>query len=403
MTVLGPLQFISIRYYNGLIILLLASNLHTLTLGMKRLCLFFFFLFLVCAAAADPNSVYAGGCGTGGAGILCEVPHGATRLDAYDVLNRAPWVGTPYQNDVDSMILASHLFKGGLSEGADILMSFLPGSRGLLLRNRAEEAKRNWYRYSVGGSTVGADLVVAQLEREASVADAMDFASIVLGLVGEAAGPAIVAGSRGAARGMGGLKGVFSVGDDLAEMAMIGFQEGAAELSRVSATGPSRAPFGRILGGGGSFIDERALLAAKREAQLMTGGETVTYWRVDNPKRSMFIPEEGGNLSFRVSNANRNKQLYLSRGGAEHVQHFAGRASGERSVVSFEVPAWFDDLVRETAIPQTGARSHPRFDRRLGVQEVDRLSGAPGNPLQLGPGWRPLFEEAMVPGSAVVH
>ena len=90
-------------------------------------------------------------------------------------------------------------------------------------------------------------------------------------------------------------------------------------------------------------------------------GEYVTYYRVQTPGAQgsfeRISANDDGTLSIRTSNKNLNISAYST----EHAEYFAdsGNRAGQSYVVAFEVPVWFDELIRENAILQTGSKNSP--------------------------------------------
>ncbi|WP_298845012.1 hypothetical protein [Clostridium sp.] len=87
---------------------------------------------------------------------------------------------------------------------------------------------------------------------------------------------------------------------------------------------------------------------------------TVKYYRVQggtppNASRSRIsIGDEG-----KISIPNKTSNLNISTGDLEHAHHFKNFRGEGAGIVEFEVPNWFDDFLKESAIPQKGYKNNP--------------------------------------------
>lgn len=79
--------------------------------------------------------------------------------------------------------------------------------------------------------------------------------------------------------------------------------------------------------------------------------DTFTYYRVQggSSSRSKYLLVVNPDGTMQVNNTG---NLSLSAYTTDHMHYFSKKRGENTEVVSFEVPRWFDDFVRETAIPQ---------------------------------------------------
>jgi hypothetical protein len=80
----------------------------------------------------------------------------------------------------------------------------------------------------------------------------------------------------------------------------------------------------------------------------------------------------------------------------EHANHFQSLRPGS-SIVSFEVPAWFDAFLKEYAIPQKGYKTNPANQNGLAPKIVDPTT--PGLSYVLPPTWSQWLNENVIKGS----
>lgn len=67
---------------------------------------------------------------------------------------------------------------------------------------------------------------------------------------------------------------------------------------------------------------------------------------------------------------------------------------------SFKLPKWFDDIIKEYAIPQQGYRTNPNNMGRTAPKIVDPTT--PGRSYELPTFWADLIEEYAIKGSAKI-
>jgi filamentous hemagglutinin len=94
----------------------------------------------------------------------------------------------------------------------------------------------------------------------------------------------------------------------------------------------------------------------------------------------------------------KNATLNVSTGSYEHAEYFLSLRPGAR-IIKFEVPQWFDNLIKEHAIPQNRASANP-VNNGLAPKIVDPTT--PGNSYELPPIWSEWLNENVIQGSGVV-
>ncbi|SFG44202.1 RHS repeat-associated core domain-containing protein, partial [Proteus mirabilis] len=126
---------------------------------------------------------------------------------------------------------------------------------------------------------------------------------------------------------------------------------------------------------------------------------TVTVFRVQGG-----IPPNASHRRIKIDDANnpkiQNATLNISIGDSKHAEHFKNIRGGDAEVVSFEIPKWFDDFIKENAIPQKGYRTNPLNQQGMAPKIVDPTT--PGDSYELPKIWAKWLEENSVPGSGKV-
>jgi RHS repeat-associated protein len=157
---------------------------------------------------------------------------------------------------------------------------------------------------------------------------------------------------------------------------------------------------GVVVGGATSIIRRFGTRATRETIQFSNEvseatEETVTYFRVQGGgSRQLIDVDEAGNITIKKGTLN------VSMGTAEHANYFLEKRPGGE-ITTFEVPKWFDDFVKETAIPQKNYRSNPLNQGGLAPKIVDPTT--PGTSYELPPIWSEWLEENACPGSGKVH
>ncbi|WEF34263.1 PAAR domain-containing protein [Pseudoduganella chitinolytica] len=127
-------------------------------------------------------------------------------------------------------------------------------------------------------------------------------------------------------------------------------------------------------------------------------GEPATVFRVQGgtpprASRNIIAIDADGNPTIQSTTLN------ISIGDPVHAEYFQTLRPGSK-VVSFKIPAWLDDFIQETAIPQSGYRSNPANQGGLAPKIVDPTT--PGRSYELPAVWAKWLEENAIPGSGKV-
>ena len=118
----------------------------------------------------------------------------------------------------------------------------------------------------------------------------------------------------------------------------------------------------------------------------------VTYRRVQggtppNASRTRINVDNSGNISI----PNKTANLNISTGDAEHANYFLNKRGPNAEIVEFDVPKWFDDFLKENAIPQKGYKSNPLNQGGTAPKVVDPTT--PGTSYELPAPWIEWLEE----------
>ena len=92
--------------------------------------------------------------------------------------------------------------------------------------------------------------------------------------------------------------------------------------------------------------------------------------------------------------------LNISIGDSSHAQHFLDIRGGNAEIVSFQLPKWMADFIKESAIPQAGYRTNPLNQGGLAPKRVDPTT--PARTYELPSIWAEWLEEVAIPGSGNV-
>jgi len=127
-------------------------------------------------------------------------------------------------------------------------------------------------------------------------------------------------------------------------------------------------PLGLIQGGTARSTIKGSSLASG----VRTSAGNVRYWRVQGGNNGLVNINAHGNVSFNSGT------LYFSRGGGLHANYYAAKlkkAGHNPSILTWEVPKWFDDLVVEFQTGQRGYNGKSVFGNqyRLSPQLVDGM------------------------------
>ena len=121
------------------------------------------------------------------------------------------------------------------------------------------------------------------------------------------------------------------------------------------------------------------------------GSETVTYRRVQGGEgvqsQQRVIIDKDGNVYI----PNKEGKLNISIDNGEHSQYYVNTKRPGADIYEFEVPKWFDDFVKENAIPQQGYRSNPLNQGRTAPSLND--PSTPGTCIEFPAPWIEWIEE----------
>ncbi|WXG13181.1 RHS repeat-associated core domain-containing protein [Xenorhabdus griffiniae] len=128
-------------------------------------------------------------------------------------------------------------------------------------------------------------------------------------------------------------------------------------------------------------------------------GDTVTVFRVQggvypNQSYHRIKIDEAGNPKIQ------NATLNISIGDTKHAEHFKSIRGPESEIVSFEIPKWLDNLIKENAIPQKHYKTNPLNQKGMAPKKVDPTT--PGDSYELPSVWAKWLEENAIPGSGKV-
>jgi hypothetical protein len=134
---------------------------------------------------------------------------------------------------------------------------------------------------------------------------------------------------------------------------------------------------------------------AKWVGELTEVEETVTYFRSEG-RRGYVSMDADSNIKIRGNN------VQLSRGNDVHANYFQDMKP-YRTLYSWEVPKWLDDLILETKIPQVNAKNNPLHG--WSAKHVDPDIPYPnwgGHSLELSEVLVNWMDEYAVPGSGKI-
>lgn len=240
------------------------------------------------------------------AGWVCASPE--------DIFFRAPWVGTPFQLDIEGLMRA-RMAAPAMGLGQSLIAGAVPGARGAWLRQAAENVGQNPWAYTGNLSTAGAEFVANELGQQAVRADVEDVFAVAVGMIGDVGGlaPKFLRGWR-MGRQPAAMPDLFTGETQIVPR---------SSVEVIAEAAVQRPPL---------VINQRALQLAKRKAQVAAGAETVTYWKVQRPAhRDILIDPETGNATITPGWSRRQggagfypKTLWLSRGSPEHALYGGG-------------------------------------------------------------------------------
>jgi hypothetical protein len=135
-------------------------------------------------------------------------------------------------------------------------------------------------------------------------------------------------------------------------------------------------------------------LSTRPIRQQNTGNGTVTYRRVqgggsgNKTSQQRIKVNDDGTISIAKKDSDLN--ISIDEAG-DHAQYFLRERRVGGQIVEFEVPKWFDDFVRETAIKQDNYRTNPLNQGGAAPKIVDPKM--PGTAVELPDIWPQWLEE----------
>ncbi|MFC4077126.1 hypothetical protein [Salinithrix halophila] len=82
--------------------------------------------------------------------------------------------------------------------------------------------------------------------------------------------------------------------------------------------------------------------------------------------------------------------LNISTGTTEHAEYFKAKRGGNDQIFEWDIPKWFDDMIREYAIPQGNSKTNPLNQGGAAPKIVDETT--PGESFELPPPWAKWIE-----------
>ncbi|ANF97582.1 contractile injection system protein, VgrG/Pvc8 family [Paenibacillus bovis] len=117
----------------------------------------------------------------------------------------------------------------------------------------------------------------------------------------------------------------------------------------------------------------------------------ITYYRVQGgtpPNASWERIKINGDTSISIE---KGINVNISTGNIEHARYFLREKRPGGEIVAFDMPKWFDDFVKETAIDQKGYKKNPMNQSKKAPKIVDPTT--PGDSYEFPPIWSEWFEE----------
>ncbi|MCW2256718.1 hypothetical protein M2263_002809 [Providencia alcalifaciens] len=125
-------------------------------------------------------------------------------------------------------------------------------------------------------------------------------------------------------------------------------------------------------------------------------GDPVTVFRVQggefpNASRHLIKIDEAGNPIIKEGTLN------ISIGDAKHAEYFKNIRGKDAEIVSFNIPRWLDNFIKENAVPQVGYKTNPLNQMNMAPKIVDPTT--PGKSYELPSVWAKWLEEEAIRGS----
>ncbi len=339
-----------------------------------------------------------------------EYPEGS---EAYNFYKRLSDAGNSPELAEERLLLQSQKgfqFRAGLITGLTLEPLF---QYNLISDNLADAAKRVDNTYQLGTRTLGGVQAVG------GAATAIAGGTITAGgaaSCGPTAGAGCLAAAGGVALSFWGLDqakaGVATMISGQPQATV-----GGIVLQQVFGISPQAAEllYG-VAGGVGGIAADAALargsvaalssttkasntVAANAGGDAAASGNTVKVFRVQGgtpplASRNIISIDANGNPVIKDTTLN------ISIGTDEHAQYFLQQRPGAQ-VVSFDIPNWMHDFIKESAIPQFGYKSNPLNQGGLAPKIVDPTT--PGMSYELPSIWGKWLQESAVPGSGKVR
>lgn len=90
-------------------------------------------------------------------------------------------------------------------------------------------------------------------------------------------------------------------------------------------------------------------------------------------------------------NVQRNVNINISTGNIEHAKYFLEEKRNGGEIIAFDMPRWFDDFVKETAVDQLNYKKNPLNQGGKAPKIVDEST--PGDSYEFPSIWSEWFEE----------
>ena len=149
--------------------------------------------------------------------------------------------------------------------------------------------------------------------------------------------------------------------------------------TETTAPGSEGLPFDNLQDGKGwGELETRVESVTYRRVQGGYGNKASKERIIINPDGTIAIPDKVSDLSISID-------------GGEHAHYFLEKRRGDAVIVEFEVPKWFDDFLKETAIPQFQYRTNPLNQGGMAPKLTD--ISTPGNSYELPVPWIEWLEE----------
>ncbi|KKI89760.1 hypothetical protein WQ54_24775 [Bacillus sp. SA1-12] len=116
----------------------------------------------------------------------------------------------------------------------------------------------------------------------------------------------------------------------------------------------------------------------------------VTYYRVqggtgNQRSREIITVKEDGTITTSQTSIN------VSTGNMEHAEYFLKEKRPGGHIVSFDIPDWMDEFIKDEAIPQLGYKKNPLNQGGTAPKIVDPTT--PGDSFELPPIWSDWLQE----------